>query len=237
LYKVVASQALSSEEIKPFKPQDAQSVISELGGEFPIFFGAQEREFNRLLPLVTLVAAQEKAQKMIEEAEQLVESIRKQAREEGLREGREQSKQDVMVSLVAFAQTGQNLIILEEQLISGMAPHIVRLAIEIAGKVVAKAVEEDPEITASILERAKKEIPHAKSLQILLHPADFQLLKETRPDLINQGGEGQRKIEIYTSEEVGRGGCRLETEMGVVDATIPMQMEEIGRQMLDEEEE
>ncbi len=36
------------------------------------------------------------------------------------------------------------------------------------------------------------------------------------------------------SEEISRGGCRLETEIGVVDATTPTQLEEIRRQLLDD---
>ena len=48
------------------------------------------------------------------------------------------------------------------------------------------------------------------------------------------GQEGGRKIEVVAADEVGRGGCRIETEIGVIDATIPTQLEEIKRQLLDE---
>ena len=49
------------------------------------------------------------------------------------------------------------------------------------------------------------------------------------------GSDGHRTIEVVTSEEIVRGGCRLETESGIVDATIPTQIDEIRRQLLDTE--
>ncbi len=55
------------------------------------------------------------------------------------------------------------------------------------------------------------------------------------PDLITVGEDRNRKIDVVSSEEICRGGCRIETELGVLDATIPTQLEEIKRQLLDGE--
>jgi flagellar biosynthesis/type III secretory pathway protein FliH len=103
----------------------------------------------------------------------------------------------------------------------------------VAEKVVGKALEEDPLIVASVLERARTELPQARSIRIWLHPLDYQLLSDCRPDLVWVGEKGGRTVEVVPSEEIERGGCRVETEMGVVEATVPMQLEEIRRQMLE----
>jgi flagellar assembly protein FliH len=73
-------------------------------------------------------------------------------------------------------------------------------------------------------------------VRIWLNPEDHQLLQELRPELVWVGEKGGRKVEVLTSDEIERGGCRVETEMGIVDATVPIQMQEIRRQLLDEEE-
>jgi flagellar biosynthesis/type III secretory pathway protein FliH len=117
-------------------------------------------------------------------------------------------------------------------MVSRSAPWIARLALEIAEKVIGRAVEENPQIVASVLERAKQEVADANRLRIWLHPADHKLLAELRPDLVTVGAASGRVIEVVASEEIGRGGCRLETEMGLVDATLPTQIEEIRRQLL-----
>jgi flagellar biosynthesis/type III secretory pathway protein FliH len=186
-------------------------------------------------PLLVLLAAQEKSQAMVAEAEAQAKEIREQARRRGEAEGRETGKRELLPCLVAFADAGQSLIIFEERLISRYAPHIVQLALEIAGKVIGHAVQDDGQIAASILERAKNEVADAKQMRICLHPDDLQILEELRPDLVKLESTGGRSIEIVSAPEIGRGGCRLETESGIVDATIPTQLDEIRRQLLDDE--
>jgi flagellar assembly protein FliH len=186
-----------------------------------------------------LVAAQDQAEAILASVQAEVEQVRQEAYAQGLlsgrEEGREQAKQELLSSLVVFAQAGQSLIVLEEQLVARFTPQLVRFALEIAEKIVGKQVEEDPLIVATVLERARAELPQARTIRIWLHPQDHQILTELRPDLVWVGEKGGRTVEVLSSEEIERGGCQVETEMGVVDATIPVQMQEIRRQLLDEE--
>jgi flagellar biosynthesis/type III secretory pathway protein FliH len=69
---------------------------------------------------------------------------------------------------------------------------------------------------------------------VRLHPADYEILAAIRPELIRAGDQGGRKVEVLASDEIGRGGCRIETEIGIVDASLPTQFQEIKRQLLDE---
>jgi flagellar assembly protein FliH len=184
-----------------------------------------------------VAAVQQQADELISLARQEAERLRQEAHAQGVAsgyaEGREQARLDLQLALVAFAQLGQSLIVLEEQLIERFTSQLVRFALDIAEKVVGKAVEEDPQIVASVLTRARAELPQARSIRIWLHPLDHQALQACRPDLVLIGEKGGRTVEVVSSDDVERGGCRVETEMGVVDATIPVQMQEIRRQMLD----
>ena len=189
----------------------------------------------KLAPLLLLIAAQEKAREIVDEAEARATEMRRQTLDGNAAQGREEAKMELLPALVAFADAGQSLIVFEEQLVSRYTPHIVELALEIAEKMIARAVVEDPQIVASVLERAKREIVDAKQIRIWLHPADFNVLSELRPDLVKVGDDVGRSIEIATSDTIARGGCRLETEAGLVDATMPTQIEEIRRQLLDED--
>jgi flagellar assembly protein FliH len=186
-----------------------------------------------------VAAVQQQADELLTLARQEAERLHQEAHAQGVAsgraEGREQARQDVQRALVAFAQVGQSLIVLEEQLIERFTSQLVRLALDIAEKVVGKAVEEDPQLVTSVLTRARAELPQAHSIRIWLHPLDHQVLQECRPDLVLVGEKAGRTIEVVPAEDVERGGCRVETEMGVVDATIPVQMQEIRRQMLDDE--
>lgn len=189
----------------------------------------------KLAPIYLLLAAQEKADELIAQAQTAALEIREEARCQGEAEGREAGKSDLLPSLTAFADAGQSLIAFEERVISEYAQSLVELALEIAGKIIGRAVDADRQIVASVLERAKTETCNAKQLRIWLHPDDLKVLEESRPELLKAEGSNGRTIAVVASLEIGRGGCRLETESGMVDATIPTQLDEMRRQLLGDE--
>jgi len=225
-------------DIRPYPQSDIGAPPAAPADSGPAEIADEEElasvDLSAILPYLLLVAAGEKAQTLVAEAEATAQSVRETAQREGRERGREEAKQEIMPSLIAFRDAGQALIVFEEQLASRSAPWIARLAMEIAEKVIGQAVEASPEIVASVLERAKREVVEAKQMRIWLHPADHILLSEMRPDLVAVGADPGRKIEVLAAEEIGRGGCRLETEMGLVDATLPTQIGEIRRQLLDD---
>jgi flagellar assembly protein FliH len=186
-------------------------------------------------PYLLLCVAREKSEALSAAACADAEKLRDAAVKEGVSQGREEGQQEVLPSAVAFANAGQALIVFEERMISHYAPEMVRLALAIAEQIVHKAVAEDPTIVASVLEQARQEVLDARHIRIRLNPADHRVLAELRPDLLRLGNDHGRVIEVVADEELSRGGCRLETEIGVVDATVPTQIAEVRRQLLDEE--
>ncbi len=237
LYRLMPRDRLRNGEVRPCDQPDiggrpvAANAIPENLREAP-YESLDLVEFGHYL---LLLAAQEKAQSIVDQARNEAQRLCGEARGTGYQEGREEAKRELLPSLVAFGHAGQSLIVFEEQLISRYTPQIVSLAIEIAEKIIGHALEAEPQVVASVLARAKREVAEAKQMRIWLNPADYQILAETCPELIQIGSETGRTIEVVTSGEVSRGGCRLETEMGLVDATLPAQIEEVRRQLSDNE--
>jgi len=243
LYRLLLKDALDPSDIRPYQELDLNRHGVEQGetaldpdSASPTVLEPEPApvDLGALAPLLCLTAAQEKGAAILAEARREAEKLREEAHAEGKARGEEEAKQEILPALVSFADAGQSLIVFEERMVARFTPEMVRLALEIAEKILGKAVAEDPEIVASVLERAKREVPDARWLRVRLHPADCRLLAELRPELVRAGQEGGRKIEVVASDEVGRGGCRIETEIGIIDATIPTQLEEIKRQLLDE---
>jgi flagellar assembly protein FliH len=237
---LVGRDGVKAEDIRIFRqatlngdvslpPPDSKNGVNCRGFEF------ESLDLIELAPWLILQLAQDKARAMIEEAVAQVDEIRAAATRDGAAAGREEAMKETLPSLIALADAGQSLIVFEEQLIARCTPQIVALALEIAEKVIGKAVQADAEIVARVLERAKQETLDAKRIRVWLHPDDHRVLAEMRPDLVKIGNDGGRTIEIAAAENVARGGCRIETESGLVDATIPTQLDEIRRQLLDAE--
>lgn len=236
--RLLARDGLKDGEIRLYVDENVHECGSEAtwerSAEVVRHVEFESLDWVALGPYLLLLAAQDRAEELIAAAARDAEQSRQEARRQGAEQGRADSKDDILPALVAFADAGQSLIVFEEQLIARCTPQIVRLALEIAEKVIGKAVAEDRAIIDSVLERAERQVIEARQIRVRLHPADFKFLAETRPDIIRRGENDGRVIEILPSEEISRGGCRLETEIGVVDATIPTQLEEIRRQLLDD---
>jgi len=190
-----------------------------------------------IAPWLILQSAQEQAGEIVAAATAEAEQLRQHASRQSAEAGRAQAMQELLPALEAFASAGRSLIAFEEQLLARSAPQIVDLALEIAAKVIGNAIDNDSagEICAAILERAKHEARDAKALCIWLNPIDHRILSELRPELVKAGRAGGRTIEIVAAEAIARGGCRIESEAGIVDATIGTQLDEIRRQLLDTE--
>jgi flagellar assembly protein FliH len=191
----------------------------------------------KLGPYLLLLDAQESAANLLRDAQAAADKIREQSRSEGALEGREEAKQETLAAAVAFANAGQALIVFEEQMVARYTPEMVRLALEIAEKIVDKTLTAEPEIVAAVFERARQEVTDARRIRVHLNAADHQLLAQMRPDLLTMKHDGGRAIEVVADRDLSRGGCRLETEIGVVDATVPTQLAELRRQLLDGESE
>jgi len=239
LSKRLARDHLQTADVLPYR-QEGQESEPDFDAEPASSTACRDIELDsldlvNLGPYLLLSEVQANAEAMIHRAREEAETLREQARVDGAAQGREEGKQDALPCAVAFANAGQALIVFEEQMIARYAPEMVRLALEIAEKIVIKTVAADPEIVASVLERARREVVDARRVRIHLNPADYELLAEMRPDLLTMGHDNGRVIEVVADEEVSRGGSRLETEIGVVDATVPTQIAEIRRQLLDEE--
>jgi len=235
LYKLVFKDAFDADEVQPYHEIDfcpVEETPSSAAADAPDEEALEK--LGELMPLVRLIAAQERAELILAEARREGDAIKRTAHEEGRQLGEQDGKQEVLPALTSFAHTVQSLIVFEERMISRFTPDIVRLALEIAGKVIGRAASADAEITASVLERAKKEVADARHMRVLLNPADHCVLVELRPELVRSEEKGGRTIEVAPCEDVARGGCRIETEIGVVDATVPTQLQEIERQLLEE---
>lgn len=238
--RLVAGAGLNADEVRVYSEfgaeEDGRGKLANIGtGSACTAVEFESIDFVEFAPLIVLSAAQELAAALTAQAESAAEAIREQARRQGATEGREAMLRDFAPSLIAFANAGQSLIILEEQLISRYAPHLVQLALEIAEKVIGHAVEVDGRIAESVLERARNEVAQARQIRIWLHPDDLKFLAEARPELLSVESTSGRTIEIAGALDVSRGGCRLETESGIVDATLPTQLDEIRRQLLDDD--
>src|SRR3954463_8891264 len=145
LFRLVARDRLVEAEVRPYVTADRNPSSNAATTSSPEcrLVQVESLDLLNLAPYCLVLAAQEKAQEILAQAEKEAEQIRAEAAMQGAAIGREEAKQDLTPSLTAFANAGQTLIVFEQQMIQRYRPQLVILALEIAEKIIGKAVVED----------------------------------------------------------------------------------------------
>jgi type III secretion system HrpE/YscL family protein len=114
-------------------------------------------------------------------------------------------------------------------------PEIVRLALRVAEKILRQRIETHPDAIVPMVDEALRAFLAQNQTRVVLrvHPGDETVLAGRRQRWL-EGNPTIGALVIVPDETIGRGGCRLESESGTVDATLETQLEMIERHLLGE---
>jgi flagellar assembly protein FliH len=175
-------------------------------------------------------AARAEAHRVVAQAEAQAAEIERQALERGLREAEAAMNAEVNRAVAdlrdQLARSLGELAELRKTLAAEAERELVRLALEIARKVVRREVAVDPDIPLTLARVALARV-HRAAAAVRLHPDDFEYVTSRREEL-RPGG----MIEIVADPAVGRGGCVVVSERGDIDARLDEQFANIERGFL-----
>ena len=146
------------------------------------------------------------------------------ARQQGYQDG----YRDGLVALDSFKQSfaaqtsGQMALVLtaldEElgQLEQQMAQSVARVATELARQVVRSELQTRPALVAQVAQEAVNTVlMSARHITVHLHPDDHALVAQGCEEALSARG-----ARLLSQPAIARGGCRVETDVGVIDARI-----------------
>ncbi len=116
---------------------------------------------------------------------------------------------------------------LRPQLYRQVEREVVKLAIEVAKKIVHREIQVDRDIIQTLVRVALSHVAEKSAVTVHLHPVDYSFLLEHRAEL-SQGDEG-RDVVLLSDKSIDRGGCLIETECGEIDARIEEEFRELER--------
>ena len=169
-------------------------------------------------------AARRQAEEIVAAAEQAREEAVASGLRQGFEEGAAQWADALRAARARVAEAARKA-----------QPEIVRLALRVAEKILRQRIETHPDAIVPMVDEALRAFLAQNQTRVVLrvHPADEKVLAAHRQRWLERnptiGG-----IVIVPDEAVGRGGCRLESESGTVDATFETQLEVIERHLLGE---
>lgn len=168
-------------------------------------------EYSRYLQAAELVAAaKEKAQKIQDEALDAYESEKKRGYNDGLDKVRSQQSQ-----LLIEAQTARDAFLVNSE------QKLANLVLE-AVKSILQSYDQTT-LTLNITRQAISHARHQKSITLKVHPSIVEEVNERIQDILSELTD-IGFIEVVGDQRVKTAGCLLETETGVIDATLESQL-------------
>jgi flagellar assembly protein FliH len=159
-------------------------------------------------------------------------SIEKAAYDSGFRQGEKEGLESAEKKVAALMRRYTDAILeigrLKPRLYAQVERDVVKLALEVAKKVVHREVHVDREIVQTLIKVALSHVAAKSPVTIRLHPVDYNFVLEQRTASI-PSGEGERDISLLADQSIERGGCLIETECGDVDARIEEEFLEVER--------
>lgn len=119
------------------------------------------------------------------------------------------------------------------ELLAELQPYVVRIAVEVARRIVRRELTTDPGLVTRTAEAALEQMMSASQITVRVHPLDAQVLRGTLREIVSAPDQAEA-IEIVPDGSVESGGCVVESDRGTVDARLRTQFEEMQARLLQE---
>jgi flagellar assembly protein FliH len=148
---------------------------------------------------------------------------------QGERAGSEAAAQRGEAMLRRLTETLEELTTLREQMIHQTERQMVQLALAVARRIVHREVSIDQDLLIAMARVALDRLGENAQVTVRLSPQDFEATSAAR----SAQWTGTH-VTVVADARVGRGGCRVESEFGAMDAGVDAQIQEIARALLGE---
>ena len=191
-----------------------EDVLAATGLEASQMLESARFEAARLLD-----DAARQARETVETSQGEAAAVREKAREEGYAAGLAAA---ALESRGILARAAQVLAQAEEErrtLLAGLTEELAECALTIAQKVVARELAQTPAAVTAIAREALELVKNRERVTVYVNPAEADLFRARRGDL--EGSLSDRALlVIIADQDVPAGGLLVETEQGLVDATL-----------------
>lgn len=181
---------------------------------------APEPEEPQIDPLQEL---EETIQNRLMEAERRAQELESEGYEkgyaQGLKDGSETGLKGMIITQEHLDKLLQLMQALPRKIFKDYREWFVTSTLTVARQVIRKELDTHPEILARLIGSLLDEVQESHSLILHLNPKDIESLEEYTglKDILQ---ESNRSFALKPDPRLERGGCRMETELQILDASI-----------------
>jgi flagellar assembly protein FliH len=194
----------------PTPKEQAQSILDEA-----------EQQAN-----ATTAKAKQEADRIIQEAKEEAERLKVQAEQQGYQDALQQVQKEANQIRLQAQQVLQQAEQVREETFATMEQEIISLAVEIAEKLLSTQLQLNPDIVVEVAKEALHLVKDREQVTIYVNPEDIGAYIGRKPELVQMLSDRAR-LSIIADAKVEPGGCLVQTEQGIVDATAVVRWQEI----------
>jgi flagellar assembly protein FliH len=225
---------ISAEEQKLSANEEIKALITLIEHKKEEIF--QLEKLNEDLRASTDVEIAKKLEDAQAQAVQLKEKAEKSGYEAGMDkgyyEGLEKGKIEMDNKYKTLSDTMKSMtettLAEKHKIIMNTEDDIVKLAIDIAKKVVGIEISEKKDLVVNFVKEAIKTLQNKEKIIIYCNPEDVALIKSHRDDFIKITDLNEA-LHILPDDLLERGECRVESDSEIVDTDINYQFSEIKK--------
>ena len=148
---------------------------------------------------------------------------------QGEKDGFDYGQKSVQVVKSQLERITQNMEALPAKIFQDYRTWLIRTSIGIARQLVNREILASPDIVADTVSALIEEAEEQGVLTVYLNPNDLEIV-EKRADL-SLGANGKH-IALKADRELERGGCRIESAVQLLDASIAILFENLEKKVL-----
>jgi len=178
--------------------------------------------------------AQQEAEQCLAQAQARAEALAQEAYTDGYKRGEETAQQEVTEQcatlLASLRQALEDLAHVRADALRLAAEDMITLALHLAQKIVHYEVKRHPQVLVATLQRALTYLVDDDHVVIRVNPDDLAQAQALQPRL--WGREESDMAPMFRADEsIGRGGCVIDSEFGLIDARIEAQFAELEQHL------
>jgi len=191
-----------------------------------------------------LAKVREQAKQIVADAVKEAAALKAKAQQEGQKAAAAAAEKQVdqrlaaqlQPAMTALAQAAKEISAARQNWLAHWETRAVSLACAIAARILRREAERDPKITLRLVREALDLAAGQSRVRLRMNDKDHAALATQIQQLAKAGG-GLGAVEITPDAQMPSGGCRVETEFGLIDQTFEAQLERIEQELTEREGE
>ena len=175
--------------------------------------------------------ARARAKALIEEAVRNAQSVRDSAATDGRSAGIAQGQAAAESQMEDMLQTMRGIVEMAQverrKVVESAEPELIRLAMEIAQRVIHQQIALDPNVVIEMTKAAIGRLVDKETVSVRVNPADLERVRGHRDEILSI--TDVKHIHVVEDQRVDRGGVVVETDGGTIDARVQTQVKEARR--------